>query len=132
MRAEGGEPLPGDASAGLDRAEIALAAELVGICQRAMEMSVEYAKDRKQFDRPIGAYQAVSHRCAQMLLEVESSRSAAYYGGWTADFEPESAALAASDGQGLRGRRRLAGHARRRSRCTAASASPGSTTSSSS
>jgi alkylation response protein AidB-like acyl-CoA dehydrogenase len=96
VRAEGGEALSGDVQAGLDRAEIALAAELVGIGQRAMEMSVEYAKDRKQFDRPIGAYQAVSHRCAQMLLEVESARSAVYYAGWTADFEPESAALAAS------------------------------------
>ena len=96
VRAEGGDPLSGDLQAGLDRAEIALAGELVGIGQRAMEMSVEYAKDRKQFDRPIGAYQAVAHRCAQMLLEVESARSAAYYAGWTADFEPESAALAAS------------------------------------
>jgi alkylation response protein AidB-like acyl-CoA dehydrogenase len=96
VRANGGDQLPGEVSAGLDRAEIALAAELVGIGQRAMEMAVEYAKDRKQFDRPIGAYQAVSHRCAQMLLEVESSRSAVYYAGWTADHEPETTALAAS------------------------------------
>jgi alkylation response protein AidB-like acyl-CoA dehydrogenase len=96
VRAEGGDALTGDVQAGIDRAEIALAAELVGIGQRAMEMSVEYAKDRKQFDRPIGAYQAVAHRCAQMLLEVESARSAVYYAGWTADFEPETAALAAS------------------------------------
>jgi alkylation response protein AidB-like acyl-CoA dehydrogenase len=96
VRADGGEPLAGDFSAGIDRAESALAAELVGIAQRAMEMSVEYAKDRKQFDRAIGSYQAVSHRCAQMLLEVESSRSAAYYAGWASDYEPESAALAAS------------------------------------
>ena len=96
VRAEGGEALSGDVQAGLDRAEIALAAELVGIGQRAMEMSIEYAKDRKQFDRPIGSYQAVSHRCAQMLLEVESARSAVYYAGWTADYEPETAALAAS------------------------------------
>jgi alkylation response protein AidB-like acyl-CoA dehydrogenase len=96
VRAEGGEPLGGDFAAGIDRAETALAAELVGIGQRVMEMALEYAKDRKQFDRPIGSYQAVSHRCAEMLLNVESARSAAYYAGWASDFEPESAALAAS------------------------------------
>jgi alkylation response protein AidB-like acyl-CoA dehydrogenase len=92
----GGEQLGGDVQAGLDRAEIALAAELVGVGQWALETAVAYAKERKQFDRPIGAYQAVAHRCAQMMLEVESSRSAVYYAGWTADHEPESTALAAS------------------------------------
>jgi alkylation response protein AidB-like acyl-CoA dehydrogenase len=61
-----------------------------------MEMAVEYAKDRQQFGRPIGAYQAVAHRCAQMLLEVESARSATMYAGWTADEEPESLPLAAA------------------------------------
>ena len=96
VRAEGGEPLSGDFSAGIDRAEAALSAELVGVGQRVMEMAVEYAKDRKQFDRPIGSYQAVSHRCAEMLLHVESARSATYYAGWASDFEPESAAIAAS------------------------------------
>jgi alkylation response protein AidB-like acyl-CoA dehydrogenase len=96
VRAEGGDPLGGDFAAGIDRAEAALAAELVGISQRVMEMAVEYAKDRKQFDRPIGSYQAVSHRCAEMLLHVESGRSATYYAGWASDFEPESAAIAAS------------------------------------
>jgi alkylation response protein AidB-like acyl-CoA dehydrogenase len=75
---------------------VALAAESTGIAQRTMEMSVEYAKDRKQFDRPIGAYQAVSHRCAQMLLETENSRSAVYGAAWAADAEPESLPLAAS------------------------------------
>ena len=85
VRADGGEPLAGDFSAGIDRAETALAAELVGLAQRVMEMAVEYAKDRKQFDRPIGSYQAVSHRCAQMLLETEGARSATYYAAWTAD-----------------------------------------------
>ncbi len=59
-------------------------------------MAVEYAKDRQQFDRPIGAYQAVSHRCAQMLLETENSRSAVYGAAWAADAEPESLPLAAS------------------------------------
>jgi len=94
--ADGGEPLDGDAGPGVDRVEVALAAELTGVGQRAMEMAVEYARERKQFDRPIGAYQAISHRCAQMLLEIEGARSAAYYAGWTADHEPEALALAAS------------------------------------
>jgi alkylation response protein AidB-like acyl-CoA dehydrogenase len=79
-----------------DRAYTALAAELTGIAQRTMEMAVQYAKERKQFDRPIGAYQAVSHRCAQMLLETEGARSTTYYAAWAADNEPETASLAAS------------------------------------
>jgi len=74
----------------------AVAAELAGIAQRTLEMAVDYAKERKQFGRPIGAYQAVSHRCAQMLLETESARSAVYYAAWAADNEPETAPLAAS------------------------------------
>ncbi|MEX0992915.1 MAG: acyl-CoA dehydrogenase family protein [Solirubrobacterales bacterium] len=72
------------------------AAESVGIAQRAMEMAVTYAKERKQFDRPIGAYQAVSHACARMLLETEGARSAAYYAAWVADNEPEDAPLASA------------------------------------
>jgi alkylation response protein AidB-like acyl-CoA dehydrogenase len=78
------------------RACVALAAESTGIAQRTMEMAVEYAKDRKQFGRPIGSYQAVSHRCAQMLLETENSRSAVYGAAWAADAEPDSLPLAAS------------------------------------
>ncbi|HEX3278856.1 MAG TPA: acyl-CoA dehydrogenase, partial [Thermoleophilaceae bacterium] len=81
---------------GIGAALLAVSAELTGVAQRAMEMAVEYARDRKQFGRPIGAYQAVSHRCAQMLLETEGARSATYYGAWTADAEPESLELAAS------------------------------------
>jgi alkylation response protein AidB-like acyl-CoA dehydrogenase len=95
VRGDGGDPLPGDAQAALDRIVTAVAAETVGVAQKAMEMAVEYARDRKQFGRAIGAYQAVSHRCAQMLLEVEGSRSAAYYAAWCADAEPESRAAAA-------------------------------------
>ncbi len=92
-----GEPLedPGPGP-GLDRARVVLAAELVGVAQRAMEMAVEHAREREQFGRPIGAYQAVSHRCAQMLLEVEGARSASYYAAWVADHEPETLPLAAS------------------------------------
>jgi alkylation response protein AidB-like acyl-CoA dehydrogenase len=78
------------------RACVAIAAESTGIAQRTLEMAVEYAKDRQQFGRPIGAYQAVSHRCAQMLLETENSRSAVYGAAWAADAEPEALPLAAS------------------------------------
>jgi alkylation response protein AidB-like acyl-CoA dehydrogenase len=73
-----------------------LAAENVGVAQRTMEMAVTFAKDRKQFERPIGSYQAVSHRCAQMLLEVESARSLAYWAAWALDHEPDTALRAAS------------------------------------
>jgi alkylation response protein AidB-like acyl-CoA dehydrogenase len=75
---------------------VALAAESTGIAQRTMEMAVSYAKDRQQFGRPIGSYQAVSHRCAQMLLETENSRSAVYGAAWAADADPESLPKAAS------------------------------------
>jgi alkylation response protein AidB-like acyl-CoA dehydrogenase len=75
---------------------VALAAESTGLAQRTMEMAVAYAKDRQQFGRPIGSYQAVSHRCAQMLLETENARSAVYGAAWAADAEPESLPRAAS------------------------------------
>ncbi|HEU4705673.1 MAG TPA: acyl-CoA dehydrogenase family protein [Solirubrobacterales bacterium] len=91
--------LPGDAEdywPVFQRACVAIAAESTGVAQRALDMSVAYAKDRQQFGRPIGAYQAVSHRCAQMLLETENSRSAVYGAAWAADAEPESLPLAAS------------------------------------
>jgi alkylation response protein AidB-like acyl-CoA dehydrogenase len=78
------------------RACVALSAELTGIAQKTMEMAVQYAKERQQFGRPIGSYQAVSHRCAQMLLETESARSATYYAAWAAEASPEELPLAAS------------------------------------
>ena len=97
VRANGaGDLLEGDHRPGMSAAVLAVAAELTGVAQRAMEMAVEYARDRKQFGRPIGAYQAVSHRCAQMLLETEGARSATDWGAWTADAEPATVELAAS------------------------------------
>ena len=96
VRAGGGEPLTGDCAGALNRVEVLLSAELTGVAARAMDMAVEYAKQRNQFDRPIGAYQAVSHRCVDMLLAVESARSATYFAAWTADAEPASLAQAAS------------------------------------
>jgi alkylation response protein AidB-like acyl-CoA dehydrogenase len=81
---------------GGDRVMVAVAAEQTGVAQRAMEMAVGYAKEREQFGRPIGSYQAVSHRCAQMFLDTEEARSLTYYAAWVAEAEPESLPLAAS------------------------------------
>jgi alkylation response protein AidB-like acyl-CoA dehydrogenase len=94
-----GNSLPADGADYLqvfDRVCVALAAESTGVAQRTLEMAVEYAKDRQQFGRPIGSYQAVSHRCAQMLLETENARSAVYGAAWAADAAPESLPTAAS------------------------------------
>jgi alkylation response protein AidB-like acyl-CoA dehydrogenase len=91
-----GDPLPGDVDAGRDRLAVAIAAELTGIAQRTLEMATDYARERQQFGRPIGAYQAVSHRLAAMLLATEESRSLTYYASWTADAEPESLPMAAA------------------------------------
>jgi alkylation response protein AidB-like acyl-CoA dehydrogenase len=99
VRVAAADSLPGSAAEYFPvfhRLCVALAAESTGVAQRTLEMAVSYAKDRQQFGRPIGAYQAVSHRCAQMLLETENSRSAAYGAAWAADAEPESLPLAAS------------------------------------
>ncbi len=68
----------------LDLAAVALAAEQVGGAQVCLDMAVQYAKDRVQFGRPIGSFQAIKHKCADMLLEVESAKSAAYYAAWSA------------------------------------------------
>jgi alkylation response protein AidB-like acyl-CoA dehydrogenase len=71
-------------SRALDLAAVALAAEQVGGAQRCLDMAVGYAKERVQFGRPIGSFQAIKHKCADVLLEVESARSAAYYAAWSA------------------------------------------------
>jgi alkylation response protein AidB-like acyl-CoA dehydrogenase len=68
----------------LDLAAVALSAEQVGGAQVCLDSSVEYAKNRIQFGRPIGSFQAIKHKCADMLLQVESARSASYYAGWAA------------------------------------------------
>ncbi len=90
----------GGAEAGLsktlDLAAVALAAEQVGGAQRCLTSSVEYAKTRIQFGRPIGSFQAIKHKCADMLLEVESAKSAAYYAGWAAAEDSEELPVVAS------------------------------------
>jgi alkylation response protein AidB-like acyl-CoA dehydrogenase len=93
---DAGEPLAGDVSAGVDRALVAVSSELVGVCDRALDMTVAYVKERKQFGVPVGSYQAVSHRCAQMLLETEKARSTAAFAAWSADADPDGLAEAAA------------------------------------
>jgi alkylation response protein AidB-like acyl-CoA dehydrogenase len=87
-------------SAGLPRARgiatAALVAEMVGGMQRTLDLTVEYAKTRKQFGKPIGTFQAVQHQCADMYLETESSRSAVYYAAWALEQKTPDAATAVS------------------------------------
>jgi alkylation response protein AidB-like acyl-CoA dehydrogenase len=80
----------------LDQVAVCLAAEQVGGAQKCLDMSVEYAKVRIQFGRPIGSFQAIKHKCADMLLEVESSKSAAYYAGWAAAEDNDELPVVAS------------------------------------
>jgi alkylation response protein AidB-like acyl-CoA dehydrogenase len=80
----------------LEWASAALCAEMVGGASHVLETSVEYAKTRQQFGKPIGIYQAVSHKLSDMLLEVESARSATYYAAWAVDADAPDRALAAS------------------------------------
>ncbi len=74
----------------------ALCAEMVGGAQRVLDISVEYAKERVQFGRPIGSFQAIKHKCAEMMLQVESAKSAAYYAAWAVDEDVPEAPLAVS------------------------------------
>ena len=79
-----------------DVATAALSAELVGGMQRTLDITLEYAKTRKQFGKPIGTFQAVQHQCADMYLETESSRSAVYYAGWALEENSPDASTAVS------------------------------------
>ena len=123
---------PGDAGAVLDRtldvAAIALAAEQLGGAQRALDMAVDYAKIRHQFGRPIGSFQAIKHRCADLLLEVESLRSAVSYAAAAVAEDSAEVPVARRRWSRRTRRRRTSTSPRRTSRSTAASASPGSTT----
>jgi alkylation response protein AidB-like acyl-CoA dehydrogenase len=91
-----GETLAGAAQPGVDRALVAIASELVGVCDRALSMTVAYVKERRQFGVPVGSFQAVAHRCAQMLLDTEKARSMTAYAAWTADAEPQRLGEAAA------------------------------------
>jgi alkylation response protein AidB-like acyl-CoA dehydrogenase len=80
----------------MDVATVLVSADMLGGMQWILEDAVEYAKTRQQFGKPIGSFQAVQHMCADMLLWMESSRSAIYYAAWALDAEPENAARAVS------------------------------------
>jgi alkylation response protein AidB-like acyl-CoA dehydrogenase len=75
---------------------VGAAAEMLGAARRCLDMAVEYAKVREQFGQPIGSFQAIRHKCADMLLEVENSHAAVYYAAWALDAKAEDASLAAS------------------------------------
>jgi alkylation response protein AidB-like acyl-CoA dehydrogenase len=94
--ADAGERLDGGVGGGIDRALVAIASELVGVSERALEMTVAYVKERKQFGVPVGAYQAVSHRCAQMLLDTEKARATTAFAAWAADADPQRLGEAAA------------------------------------
>ncbi len=80
----------------IDRAKVALAAEMLGAAQKVLELATEYSKIRVQFGRPIGSFQAVQHKCANMLLDVESAKSVVYYAAWAVTNRIDEAPLAAS------------------------------------
>jgi alkylation response protein AidB-like acyl-CoA dehydrogenase len=80
----------------LRRAAVMSSAEMLGAARRCLDMSVEYAKVREQFGQPIGSFQAIRHRCAEMLLEVENAHAAVYYAAWALTAGAEDAAVASS------------------------------------
>ena len=80
----------------IDRGKIMLAGEMMGGAQKVLEMTVDYAKVRVQFGRPIGSFQAVQHKCANMMIDVEGAKSAAYYASWAVSNEVAEASLAAA------------------------------------
>jgi len=97
LAAGDGTPLAGDASAIRPRALAALAVEAVGVGERALELGVEHARTREQFGRPIGVYQAVSHKLADTYLETQLARSLAYWAAWcVAEGDPQAPVAAAA------------------------------------
>jgi alkylation response protein AidB-like acyl-CoA dehydrogenase len=80
----------------IERATVALCAEMCGGAQRVLDMTVDYAKIRVAFGRPIGSYQGVKHRAADMLVDVENAKSLTYFAAWAVDENAPEAALAAS------------------------------------
>ena len=83
---------------------VALAHELVGVAAAALNRAVHHAKTREQFGRPIGYYQAVSHRCADMFIALEEARSLAYYAAWAVDAGAADAGAAAAQAKAAAGR----------------------------
>ena len=84
------------ALAHVDRGAVAYSAELLGAAARCLDVTVEYARDRVQFGRPIGSFQAVKHRCADMLVDVEGMRSTAWWAAWCLSVADDETSIAAS------------------------------------
>jgi len=80
----------------LDRGRVMICAEMLGGAEKCLEDSVQYAKERIQFGKPIGVNQAIKHKCADMLFEVESAKSITYYAAWAAREDNAEAPLAAA------------------------------------
>jgi alkylation response protein AidB-like acyl-CoA dehydrogenase len=80
----------------VDSAAVALSAEICGAAQRVLDMTVDYAKLRTAFGKPIGSYQGVKHKCADMLIEIENAKSLTYYAAWAVDEAEPDAAMAVS------------------------------------
>jgi len=80
----------------LRRAAVMSSAEMLGAARRCLDMSVEYVKVREQFGQPVGSFQAIRHRCAEMLLEAENAHAAVYYAAWALTAGAEDAAIASS------------------------------------
>ena len=89
-----GDELPGLLESVRLRSLSAAALEAVGIAQKALDLALEYVKERKQFDKPIGVYQAVSHQVANTYMDVELARSLAYWAAWTVAIGDEQATAA--------------------------------------
>jgi alkylation response protein AidB-like acyl-CoA dehydrogenase len=87
---------PDEAAALLDRGAVATAAETLGAADRVLAMAVDHAKNRVQFGKPIGSFQAVKHRCADMLVDVEGMRSTVYHAAWSLAAGDPGASIAAS------------------------------------
>lgn len=90
----GGERLPGPIGDAMRPAVASVCAEMIGVAGKVLDTSVEYSKVREQFGRPIGSFQAIKHKCAEMATLLEASKSAAYYAAWAADVGAEDASLA--------------------------------------
>ena len=125
------EPVEFDADLAFDRGALATAAFLVGLSERMIDVAAEYARQREQYGKPIGAYQAVKHLLADALQKVEFAKPAVYRAAWSISVDEPTRGAGRLDGEGVRERRRGTAPVAARCRCTGRSATRGKPTSSS-
>ena len=118
----------GRSSGRCEEATVALALEMVGTCQTIFDITLDYAKNRHQFGVPIGSFQAVKHKLANMVVALERARATCYFAAATIAEDDPRRSLADVDGQGRRRRRAAPRRRRTASSSSAASATRGSTT----